>query len=163
MRLPITDGLLAVVKDDCETCHLVIPVLAELARREQSVAVVCQDRAAFPPGFEVIHDRELDISWRLGTETTPTIYRIENGEVVDQQAGWLRIGWERVAAARGLGAGLPGQRPGCGSDTMLPRRPSAAPAPALSLPPVIPEGGSWETPKTPSKLPSPADGRMGCR
>ena len=108
------------VKDECETCHLVTPVLAELARGEQTLAVVSQDRADFPPDLDVIHDRELDISWRLGTETTPTIYRIENGEVVDQQAGWHRTGWERVAAMHGLGADLPNQRPGCGSDTMLP-------------------------------------------
>ncbi|MCE2526035.1 MAG: thioredoxin family protein [Actinomycetia bacterium] len=120
-HLPITDGLLVVVKDDCETCHLVIPVLAELAHRQHRLALVSQDRADFPPGFEVLHDRELDISWRLQTETTPTIYRIENGEVVDQQEGWLRAGWERVAATQaGLGKGLPSQRPGCGSDTMLP-------------------------------------------
>ena len=120
MSLPIPDGLLVVVKDDCETCHLVIPVLAELAGGEKNLAIVSQDRPDFPPGFEVIHDQELDISWRLQTETTPTIYRVENGEVVEQQAGWQRVGWERVATARDLGAGLPDQRPGCGSDTMLP-------------------------------------------
>ncbi len=119
-HLPITNGLVVVVKDDCETCHLVIPVLAELARGEQALVVVSQDRADFPRGFEVTHDRELDISWRLQTETTPTIYRIESGKVVDQQPGWLRGGWERVAGTQDLGAGLPDQRPGCGSDTMLP-------------------------------------------
>ncbi len=118
--LPVTDGLLAVVKDDCETCHTVVPVLAELTVGDRPLAVVSQDRADFPPGFEVLHDRELDISWRLQTETTPTIYRIENGEVVDEEPGWLRSGWERVTRTPGLGAGLPDQRPGCGSDTMLP-------------------------------------------
>ena len=120
MSLPITDGLVVVVKDDCETCHLVVPVLSELAGRENGVVVVSQDRAGFPEGFEAIHDRELDISWRLGTETTPTAYRIEGGDVVDEQAGWHRAGWERVTGATGLGAGLPDQQPGCGSDTMLP-------------------------------------------
>ena len=120
MSLPIADGLLVVVKDDCETCHLVVPALARLAAGEESLALVSQDRAGFPEGFDVIHDRELDISWHLGTETTPTIYRIEGGDAVDQQAGWHRTGWERVAAVTGLGQGLPDQRPGCGSDTMLP-------------------------------------------
>jgi len=120
MSLPIADGLLVVVKDDCETCHLVVPVLAELAGREDGVAVVSQDRADFPEGFDAIHDRELDISWHLGTETTPTVYRMEEGAVVDEQAGWYRAGWERVTGMTGLGAGLPEQRPGCGSDTMLP-------------------------------------------
>ena len=120
MSLPIADGLLVVVKDDCETCHLVVPVLAELAEGEEPLALVSQDRAGFPEGFDAIHDRELDISWHLGTETTPTIYRIEDGEAVDEQVGWRRTGWERVAGVTGLGAGIPDQRPGCGSDTMLP-------------------------------------------
>ena len=120
MSLPISDGLLVVVKEDCETCHLVIPVLADLIRAAAACAVVSQDRAEFPPGLEVIHDRELDISWSLGTETTPTVYRVEQGKVVDEQPGWLRSGWERVTGIPGLGAGLPDQRPGCGSDTMLP-------------------------------------------
>ena len=120
MSFPITDGLLVVVKEDCETCHLVLPVLDELAADQRNLAVVSQDRAEFPPGFDVVHDRELDISWSLGTETTPTVYRIEQGEVVDQQAGWQRSGWERVTGVTGLAPGLPDQRPGCGSDTQLP-------------------------------------------
>ena len=119
-NLPISDGLLVVVKEDCETCHLVIPVLEEISAGRQSLALVSQDRDDFPPGFEVIHDRELDISWSLETETTPTVYRIERGAVTDEQAGWLRSGWERVSGIRGLGSGLPEQRPGCGSDTLLP-------------------------------------------
>ena len=120
MNLPIADGLLVVMKEDCETCHLVKPVLAELAGREGTLALVCQDRDNFPEGFDVIHDRELDISWTLGTETTPTIYRIEDGEAVDRQPGWDRSGWERVTGTTGLGKGLPDQQPGCGSGTMLP-------------------------------------------
>ncbi len=119
--LPITDGLLVVVKDDCETCHLTVPVLEHLHREAGPLVVVSQDREDFPPGMEVIHDRDLDISWQLQTETTPTIYRIEGGEVVNRQAGWLRSGWEQVAGIRDLGAGLADQRPGCGSDTMLPQ------------------------------------------
>ncbi len=120
MSLPIDDGLLVVVKEDCETCHLVTPVLAELAGRESSLTLVSQDQAGFPAGFDVIHDRELDISWSLGIDTTPTIYRIESGRVIDEQAGWLRSGWERVAGTTGLGRELPEHYPGCGSDTRHP-------------------------------------------
>ncbi len=120
MSLPIDDGLMVVVKDDCETCHFVVPVLAELTGGGSPLTLVSQDRADFPAGFDVIHDRDLDISWLLGTDTTPTIYRIESGKAVDQQAGWLRTGWERVAGKIGLGEGLPDHRPGCGSDTMQP-------------------------------------------
>ena len=120
MSLPISDGLLVVVKDDCETCHLVLPALDELSAGERNLVLVSQDRAEFPPGFDVVHDQELDISWSLGIETTPTVYRIEHGKVTDQQAGWLRSGWERVTGVPDLAPDLPDQRPGCGSDTMLP-------------------------------------------
>jgi len=120
VTLPVTDGLVVVVKDDCETCHLTVPVLEQLHQEAGPLLVVSQDRAGFPPGMEVVHDRDLGISWLLQTETTPTIYRIVGGEVVERQTGWHRSGWERVAGIGGLGAGLPDQRPGCGSDTMLP-------------------------------------------
>ncbi len=109
-----------VVKDDCETCHLTVPVLEQLSRESGPMVVISQDREGFPPGLEVIYDRDLDISWHLGTETTPTIYRIKRGEVVSLQTGWLRSGWEEVTGVEGLGPGLPDQRPGCGSDTMSP-------------------------------------------
>jgi len=119
--LPLADGVLVVVKDDCETCHLTVPVLEQLNRESGRMVVVSQDREGFPSGLEVVYDRDLEISWMLGTETTPTIYRIEGGEVVNQQSGWLRSGWEQVTGVKGLGPGLPGRRPGCGSDTMLPQ------------------------------------------
>ena len=118
--LGVTDGLVVVVKEDCETCHLTVPVLDQLNRSDQNLVVVSQDGDDFPPGTDVVYDRGLDISWHLETHTTPTIYRIESGKVVAQQAGWLRSGWEKVAGIENLGAGLPDQHPGCGSDTMLP-------------------------------------------
>ena len=118
--LPISEGLLVVVKEDCETCHLVIPAIEQISADQRNLALVSQDQADFPPGFHAIHDRDLDISWSLGTETTPTVYRIEQGKVADEQAGWLRSGWERVTGLQGLAPGLPDQRPGCGSDTLLP-------------------------------------------
>ena len=109
-QLPVRDGLLVVVKEDCETCHLVAPVLEEI----DGLTVVSQDDPAFPaPG--VVDDRSLDISWTLQTETTPTIYRIAGGAVVAAEPGWHRERWQALTGMRSLGTGLPDSRPGCGS------------------------------------------------
>ena len=43
-RLP--DGLVAVVKRDCATCCLVVPVLGELAARGRTLTVYTQDDPA---------------------------------------------------------------------------------------------------------------------
>jgi len=110
MALPLTDGLLIVVKRDCDTCHLVLPVLDELS----DPVIASQDDPTFPHDG-VIDDTELALSWELQTETTPTVYRIEGGEVVESAAGWHRGRWEAVTGVSGLGAGLPDFRPGCGS------------------------------------------------
>ena len=112
MTLP--DGLVAVVKHDCPTCVLVEPVLRELAA-QQPLTVLCQDDPAFPAGIEVVDDRELEGSWRLGIETVPTLLRVRDGVEVERLQGWWREDWERVAGITGLGAGLPDHRPGCGS------------------------------------------------
>ncbi len=112
VQLP--DGLVAVVKRECPTCLLVEPVLRELAAA-QPLTVLCQDDPSFPAGVEVVDDRELEASWRLGIETVPTLLRVEGGVEVERLQGWWREDWERVAGTSGLGAGLPDHRPGCGS------------------------------------------------
>ena len=110
MSLPIDEGLLVVVKRDCDTCRLVVPVLEQLP----AASIASQDDASFPwPG--VIDDTDLDLSWQLQTETTPTLYRIEDGVVVDAVPGWHRSRWEAVTGVGDLGDGLPDSRPGCGS------------------------------------------------
>ena len=78
--MPLPDGLVVVVKKDCETCVMVAPVLAELATEGKLAAVVTQDDPSFPDGVSVIDDRDLAISWTLGTEVTPTLYRVDDGQ-----------------------------------------------------------------------------------
>lgn len=110
MALPLRDGLLVVVKRDCETCQLVAPVLDQI----DGLVIASQDDAAFPhPG--VVDDTDLAISWELQTETTPTLYRVADGAVVESTAGWHRARWEALSGTAGLGPGLPESRPGCGS------------------------------------------------
>ncbi|MGD9705448.1 MAG: thioredoxin family protein [Acidimicrobiia bacterium] len=112
-RLP--DGLVAVVKHECATCVLVVPVLRQLAADDLEVTVYTQDDPAFPPGVLAHHDSDLAISWHHDIETVPTLIRVENGVEVDRTVGWRREDWERVTGMPGLGPDLPPMRPGCGS------------------------------------------------
>ena len=116
-RLP--DGLVVVVKEECETCRMVVPVLAELAGAT-TVTVFTQDDPAFPPGIDAIHDADLAVSWHHDIETVPTLLKVVDGAEVDRTVGWSRPEWEAVAGTKhldigSLGADLPEFRPGCGS------------------------------------------------
>lgn len=108
------EGLIAVVKRDCPTCTLTVPVLAELASRGP-LTVYTQDDPAFPE--EVAHrdDTALEVSHRLNVEIVPTLIRRAGGREVDRTYGWDRTEWERVSGIGGLGAALPATRPGCGA------------------------------------------------
>ncbi len=114
----LSDGLVAVVKHDCETCVEIVPALAEL--ESAGLTVVSQDDPEFPSGMTVVHDEDLAISWNLGTQVTPTLYRITDGEAVELTFGWNRDEWRRHTDRPDLGANLPPHRPGCGSMTMDP-------------------------------------------
>jgi len=104
----LPDGILAVVRQDCPTCTLVAPVVSELAGAGV-VDVVSEDS-----------DDGLELSWRLGVETVPTLLRVRGGQVTERLEGWERSRWEAFAGVAGLGPGLPGHRPGCGSRTLDP-------------------------------------------
>ena len=110
----LADGWVAVVKRDCPTCVLVVPVLQQLAAAGP-LTVVSQDDPGWPEGLTVVDDRELATSWRLGIETVPTLLRVEDGAEVARTVGWLRDEWERLTGVADLGPDLPDHRPGCGS------------------------------------------------
>ena len=111
----LPDGLVAVVKEDCPTCVLVAPVLADLAERAGLTAIT-QDNAAFPDNASwVIHDQDLALSWHHDIVTVPTLMKVENGRPTASIEGWERDAWEAFTGVRDLGAELPDWRPGCGS------------------------------------------------
>ncbi len=114
------DGLVAVVKEDCPTCKLVTPVLQELRSLGVGVQVVTQDDPDFPEGLEAIDDRDLEISYRLEVEAVPTLFKIEQGEVLDRRVGWNRQEWRDFTGVESLGLEMPEYRPGCGSRTTEP-------------------------------------------
>ena len=108
MSVTLPDGLVAVVKQDCPTCHLVLPALSQILDGP-GLTVVTQDSESWPAGFSAIHDESLDLSWRLQTDTTPTLYRIEGGDVTAFAVGWHRERWEEVSGVADLAPDLPEQ------------------------------------------------------
>jgi len=114
------DGLIAVVKRACPTCVAVEPALAQLAAAEP-FTVYSQDDPAFPAGLRgVVDDRSLEVSYRLGVQIVPTLVRMKDGKEEGRAIGWNRAEWEALSGMRGLGPGLPENRPGCGSRTEEP-------------------------------------------
>lgn len=116
----LPEGLVAIVKRECPTCQLVVPVLAQLRAGGLPLTVYSQDDPGFPDGLLVVDDTELDMSAALEVETVPTLLRITGGRVVDRTEGWARDRWEALTQFKGLGPELPQFRPGCGSRTVEP-------------------------------------------
>ena len=104
-----------IVKEDCPTCELIVPVLEQLASGNE-LTVFSQDDPNFP---EEIEDRQFDgdlaISWHHNIETVPTLLVVENGKEVTRTVGWSRSQWETITGTPQLGLELPDHRPGCGS------------------------------------------------
>ncbi len=126
----LPDGVVAVVKRDCPTCVLVSPVLGDLERRlpgeGSRLTVYTQDDPSFPESVtEPLDDTDLDVSYRLGVDTVPTLVRVRDGREVDRIVGWERDAWQRFLGVDELGAGLPDWRPGCGSLSVDPARAGA--------------------------------------
>ena len=109
------DGLVAVVKRDCPTCTLVVPVLRDLAARR--AARLLAGRPDLPRRDAAADDTSLDVSFALEIDTVPTLLRLEGGAVTSRTEGWSRERWEALTGLTDLGVDLPDFRPGCGSRT----------------------------------------------
>jgi hypothetical protein len=116
-RPALPDGLVVIVKRDCETCQMVAPLLIGL-----DATIYTQDDAAFPPDTNPIHDGDLSVSWHHDIETVPTLIRVVDGREVERTVGWLRSDWQRITGINNLGDHLPIMRPGCGSLSVDPDR-----------------------------------------
>ena len=73
------DGLVAIVKRDCATCELVVPVLTDLVGRG-GVTIWVQDDPTFCAEIGSLHDADLAVSWHHDIETVPTLMRREGGD-----------------------------------------------------------------------------------
>lgn len=134
-----------VVKEACETCQTIVPVLRQLAALED-VEILCQDNPAFPEGVDAEDDTALEWSWHLGIEIVPTLIRSSDNE---RTQGWVRSEWEALTGLS-FEADVPAFRPGCASRTQDPGMPEklmlafgAAGLAARRLE-IAPEEDEWE-------------------
>ena len=115
-------NFVAIVKEECETCRLIVPVLAQL-QSSCGLEIHAQDNPAFPADLNVRDDSQLAYSWAKRIETVPTLICLDaSGEEVDRTFGWDRNAWESITG-EALGFDLPDFRPGCGSMTRDPGMP----------------------------------------
>ena len=106
------DLILAVVKNDCPTCQLLIPTLENLGEAGK-LTVVLQDEMDFPYEADwVLDDRDLEISWNLNLDSVPTLLRFDKGEEVERTVGWSREEWRKMTGVPTLGDDLPEFKPG---------------------------------------------------
>jgi len=115
----LPDGIVVVVKRECETCQMVVPVLRELAAGVE-LHVYTQDDPDFPGEPPAIPDSDLALSWFHDIETVPTVIRASGGTELERTVGWSREAWESITGVENLGEGLPMMRPGCGSMSVDP-------------------------------------------
>ena len=117
------EKIVAFVKQDCETCVMVLPVLQQLIDAGVLSEVVSQD-VDFPKletnGATIIYDESLERSWRADIETVPTLIKMNDDAEVDRTFGWHRENWEALTGAANLGADLPVMGPGCGAKNVDP-------------------------------------------
>lgn len=114
----LPDGIVIVVKRDCATCVMVVPVIQRLTvgtGRSVPCTVFTQDDPSFPDGVKAIHDTDLAVSWHHDIETVPTLIRVEGGLEVARTVGWVRSEWRAITGITDLGGDLVEFRPGCGS------------------------------------------------
>ena len=110
--LGVADGIVAVVKQDCPACQLLVPVFAQLAD-EPGLTVYTQDDPGFPSEADwVVDDSDLSVSWHLSLDAVPTLLRVEGGFEVARTTGWDRDAWQNLAGRTGLGPDLPDFKPG---------------------------------------------------
>jgi hypothetical protein len=115
MKPQLPDGVVVIVKEACETCRMVAPLLDQF-----ECTVYTQDDPSFPGGVPALHDHDLSMSWHHDIETVPTLLRIVDGQETDRTVGWSRSDWQRIVGIEPLGADLPAMRPGCGSMSVDP-------------------------------------------
>ena len=110
----LPDGLVVVVKQECATCQMVVPVLERLAGTSV-LTVYTQDEPDFPASVAHEHDADLAVSWHHEIETVPTLIEVVDGSEVRRTIGWSQAEWREITGIADLGADLPVMRPGCGS------------------------------------------------
>jgi hypothetical protein len=116
---------IAVVKRECATCVVAMPVLRQIEQQGATLEIHVQDDLSFADGFAHAHDdTALATSYRYDIETVPTLIRLRDGNEDKRTVGWVRAEWQAITGIAGLGHDLPAFRPGCGSLTRDPGMPA---------------------------------------
>ena len=117
---PLRDGWTIIVKRECATCVMVVPVIVRLMRELPSLTVYTQDDPTFPEGVVSVSDLDLAASWHADIDTVPTLIFRENGVETKRTFGWVRSEWRELTGIADLGSELPEFRSGCGSMSVDP-------------------------------------------
>ncbi|MBT5053795.1 MAG: thioredoxin family protein, partial [Gammaproteobacteria bacterium] len=104
-----------VVKQGCETCTLIEPIMGQIAEHFK-LNVICQDTPDFPKDLPVEFDASLEQSYRLRIEVVPTLIIRKDGVEASRIFGWDVAAWEALLGIQ-FKSDLPKFRPGCGSKT----------------------------------------------
>ena len=115
-------SLVVFLKQDCETCKLVAPILESFLKKN-SAEILCQDGSSFPQGLEVREDLGLRRSWEANIEIVPTLISFgKDGEELDRIEGWNSEEWAKFLQIE-IPEKMVKYKPGCGSDTLAPGMP----------------------------------------
>ena len=117
----LEDGYFAFVKEDCPTCTLIEPVLAQIAALGLLKAAYSQDNPNFPALEITKSDMDLEVSFKYEIDTVPTLIKVSNGEETERIVGWLKSEWEAFCGIDELDTtGISEFSPGCGSRSVDP-------------------------------------------
>ncbi|GAB1264972.1 thioredoxin family protein [Aurantivibrio infirmus] len=122
MTINKSSQFVLVVKKDCPTCQLILPVIESLQSRFNShLTLYIQDDPSFLPESPlVVDDSDLAFSYKNNIEVVPTLIRYENDKEIDRVFGWVKDEWRNFTGMTELGQALTPFKPGCGSLTQAP-------------------------------------------
>ena len=107
------------VKQDCQTCKLLVPVFERLRQSLPQLDIYVQDDPEFLAAAGAAYDDTLENSFRSDIEITPTLIRMAGEKETGRVCGWVREEWQGITGIGNLGCELPAYGPGCGSKTRL--------------------------------------------
>ena len=115
-------SLVVFLKQGCETCKLVAPIL-ESYLKKNNAEILCQDSSSFSKGLAVREDLGLRRSWEASIEIVPTLISFgKDGKELDRIEGWNSEEWAEFLQIE-IPETMVKYKPGCGSDTLAPGMP----------------------------------------
>ncbi len=108
------------LKQDCETCVLIEPVVKEVIDKGVDIGVFVEDDPSFYKKLSPLDGTSLEPSFKWQVEATPTLIKLDGGSEVERIVGWDKKAWHTFFQDENLGSKLPEFRPGCGSKSREP-------------------------------------------